>query len=35
MTVGTVESGLFVRRTSVVVVASMTGVEVLVPPAKK
>jgi len=35
MTVGTVESGLFVGRTSVVVVASMTGVEVLVAPARK
>ena len=35
MTVGTVENGLFVGRTSVVVVASMTGVEVLVPPARK
>jgi ribose 5-phosphate isomerase A len=34
MTVGTVESGLFVGRTSVVVVASTTGVEVLVPPEK-
>jgi ribose 5-phosphate isomerase A len=31
MTVGTVENGLFVGRTSVVVVASMTGVEVLAP----
>ena len=30
-TVGTVESGLFVGRTSVVVVASTTGVEVLTP----
>ena len=35
MTVGTVESGLFVGRTSVVVVASTTGVEVLFPPAEK
>jgi len=35
MTVGTVESGLFVRRTSIVVVASMTGVEVLVPPERR
>jgi ribose 5-phosphate isomerase A len=35
MTVGTVESGLFVGRTSVVVIASMTGVEVLVPPSRK
>jgi hypothetical protein len=33
MTVGTVESGLFVGRTSAVVVASMTGVEVLARPA--
>jgi ribose 5-phosphate isomerase A len=32
MTVGTVENGLFVGRTSVVVVASISGVEVLVPP---
>jgi len=31
MTVGTVESGLFVGRTSIVVVASTTGVEVLTP----
>ena len=35
MTVGTVENGLFVGRTSVVVVDSMTGVEVLVPPVKR
>jgi ribose 5-phosphate isomerase A len=35
MTVGTVENGLFVGRTSVVVVASTTGVEVLFPPAEK
>ena len=35
MTVGTVENGLFIGRTSVVVVASETGVEVLVPPARK
>jgi ribose 5-phosphate isomerase A len=35
MTVGTVESGLFVARTSVVVVATTTGVEVLIPPARK
>jgi ribose 5-phosphate isomerase A len=35
MTVGTVESGLFVGRTSVVVVASKTGVEVLMPPESK
>jgi ribose 5-phosphate isomerase A len=33
MTVGAVESGLFVGRTSTVVVASMTGVEVLARPA--
>src|SRR5271170_2274253 len=32
MTVGVVESGLFVGRSSVVVVASETGVEVLTPP---
>jgi ribose 5-phosphate isomerase A len=32
MTVGAVESGLFVERSSMVVVASMTGVEVLTPP---
>jgi ribose 5-phosphate isomerase A len=35
MTVGTVENGLFVGRTSVVVVASITGIEVLVPPEKE
>jgi ribose 5-phosphate isomerase A len=35
MTVGAVESGLFVGRSSVVVVASPTDVEVLTPPAKK
>jgi ribose 5-phosphate isomerase A len=35
MTVGAVESGLFVGRSSVVIVASMTGVEVLTPPARK
>jgi ribose 5-phosphate isomerase A len=35
LTVGTVESGLFVRRSSMVVVASLTGVEVLTPPASK
>jgi ribose 5-phosphate isomerase A len=35
MTVGTVESGLFVARTSGVVVATTTGVEVLIPPARK
>jgi ribose 5-phosphate isomerase A len=34
MTVGTVESGLFVGRTTLAVVASMTGVEVLTPPAR-
>jgi ribose 5-phosphate isomerase A len=34
MTVGTVESGLFVGRSSMVVVASPTGVEVLTPPAR-
>jgi ribose 5-phosphate isomerase A len=33
MTVGTVENGLFVGRSSMVVVASTTGVEVLSPPA--
>jgi ribose 5-phosphate isomerase A len=33
LTVGTVESGLFVERSSMVVVASSTGVEVLTPPA--
>jgi ribose 5-phosphate isomerase A len=32
MTVGTVESGLFVGRSSMVVVASTAGVEVLTPP---
>jgi len=32
LTVGTVESGLFVQRSSMVVVASLTGVEVLTPP---
>src|SRR5262249_4011672 len=35
MTVGTVENGLFVGRTSIVVVASMTGVEALSAPPKK
>jgi len=35
MTVGTVESGLFVARTSGVVVATTTGVQVLIPPARK
>jgi ribose 5-phosphate isomerase A len=34
MTVGTVESGLFVGRSSMVVVASASGVEVLVPPPR-
>jgi ribose 5-phosphate isomerase A len=34
MTVGAVESGLFVGRSSVIVVASTTGVEVLTPPPK-
>ena len=33
LTVGTVESGLFVGRSSMVVVASPTGVEVLTPPS--
>ncbi len=35
MTVGAVESGLFVGRSSLVVVASERGVEVLVPPARR
>jgi ribose 5-phosphate isomerase A len=35
MTVGAVESGLFVARSSMVVVASPTGVEVLTPPARR
>ncbi len=35
LTVGTVESGLFVERSSMVVVASLTGVEVLSPPTSK
>ena len=35
LTVGTVESGLFVERSSMVVVASPTGVEVLTPPTSK
>src|SRR5271169_4305000 len=35
MTIGTVESGLFVGRSSMVVVASTTGVEVLTPPTAK
>ena len=34
MTVGAVESGLFVGRSSVVVVASTSGVEVLTPPPR-
>ena len=34
LTVGTVESGLFVDRSSIVAVASSTGVEVLTPPAR-
>jgi ribose 5-phosphate isomerase A len=35
LTVGAVESGLFVERSSMVVVASLTGVEVLTPPIGK
>ncbi|HUC10263.1 MAG TPA: ribose-5-phosphate isomerase RpiA [Stellaceae bacterium] len=35
MTVGTVENGLFVGRSSMVVVASAAGVEVLTPPPRK
>jgi ribose 5-phosphate isomerase A len=35
LTVGTVESGLFVERSTMVVVASSTGVEVLTPPARE
>jgi ribose 5-phosphate isomerase A len=35
MTVGAVESGLFVGRSSLVVVASESGVEVLVPPTRR
>jgi ribose 5-phosphate isomerase A len=35
MTVGTIESGLFVGRSSAVIVASAAGVEVLTPPARK
>jgi ribose 5-phosphate isomerase A len=35
LTVGTVESGLFVERSPMVVVASPTGVEVLTPPTSK
>jgi len=34
MTVGVVESGLFVGRSSMVVVASMAGIEVLTPPVR-
>ena len=34
MTVGTVESGLFIGRNPTVVVASATGVEVLLPPPR-
>ena len=34
MTVGTVENGLFVGRSSIVVVASATGIEVLIPPPR-
>ena len=34
LTVGTVESGLFVGRSSMVVVASSTGVEILTPPTR-
>ena len=34
ITVGTVESGLFVGRSSMVVVASMAGIEVLTPPVR-
>ena len=34
MTVGVVESGLFVGRSSMVVVASMTGIELLTPPVR-
>ena len=34
LTVGAVESGLFVGRSSLVVVASTTGVEVLTPPPR-
>ncbi len=33
MTVGAVDSGLFVGRSSIVIVASATGVEVLIPPS--
>jgi ribose 5-phosphate isomerase A len=35
MTVGAVESRLFVGRTSLAVVATTTGVEVLIPPTRK
>jgi ribose 5-phosphate isomerase A len=34
MTVGAIESGLFIRRASAVVVAAASGVEILTPPAK-
>lgn len=34
MTVGTVENGLFVGRSSMVVVALTTGIEVLIPPPR-
>ena len=34
MTVGTVESGLFVGRSSMVVAASASGIEVLLPPPR-
>ncbi len=33
MTVGTIESGLFVGRSSAVIIASAAGIEVLTPPA--
>ncbi len=35
MTVGSVENGLFVGRSSMVVVALTTGIEVLIPPPKE
>jgi ribose 5-phosphate isomerase A len=34
MTVGTVESGLFVGRSSMVISGSLTGIEVLTPPGR-
>jgi ribose 5-phosphate isomerase A len=34
LTIGAVESGLFVERSSMVVVASSTGVEILTPPTR-